>query len=524
MIRPLFGGRSVTELLARVAGQPEIGDHERLRAAFGAARGEPVTLGRSAAERREARDPAVEEEWEHLLARGFDPASAYGRRTPDERPGALAAAMVALAARATGTALELGFTASPTVGDGRYANNSWLLELPAPVVKLCWGNAAFMSPRTAVRLGVERAARGEPHPVVELARAGQRVRAPVVVLDGHADDALTLWLGYGRSGGERLAAGVGFDAYRLRTSESPYFGGDVQVTLLDESYPLAFSQLEVSDHGRELAMTTTLAEYRAHPDFTAEHKGPLPSILPEYRVDGPQWAMTIDLGACIGCSACVIACQAENNLLVVGKEQVRRGRSMHWLRVDTYRRGSAERGHTVHQPMMCQHCEDAPCEYVCPVNATVHSPDGLNEMVYNRCIGTRFCSNNCPYKVRRFNWFDWSEHEPANRGMVELQRNPEVSVRERGVMEKCTYCVQRIRAAEIRARIERREIAAGEVTSACAQACPTEAIRFGSLTHRATPMVRSRDERRSYAALHETGARPRTMYLARIDNPNPEHG
>jgi molybdopterin-containing oxidoreductase family iron-sulfur binding subunit len=275
-------------------------------------------------------------------------------------------------------------------------------------------------------------------------------------------------------------------------------------------------------HDRELAFSTTLAEYRKHPDFTLEHKRPLPSILPEYRAEGPAWAMSIDLTICTGCGVCEIACQAENNVLVVGKDQVRRGRQMHWLRVDTYRVGPAKSGRVVHQPMMCQHCQDAPCEYVCPVNATVHSPDGLNEMVYNRCVGTRFCSNNCPYKVRHFNWFDWKEHERANQGTVELQRNPEVTVRDRGVMEKCTYCVQRIRAAEIRARIERRSIQPGEVTTACAAACPTQAIRFDSLSHPNTTMVAWRAEPRSYFALHETGARPRTMYLARVDNPNPE--
>jgi Fe-S-cluster-containing dehydrogenase component len=348
------------------------------------------------------------------------------------------------------------------------------------------------------------------------------VRGPVVVLDGHADDAISVWLGYGRDGDERLARGVGFDAYRLRTSDTPSFAGGASVKLRAERYPLAFTQLEQDQHERPLALVTTLPAYRAHPDFTAEHKRPLPSLLPEYRFDGPAWAMSIDLTICTGCSACVIACQAENNVLVVGKDQTRRGRSMHWLRIDSYRVGDGKRGRFVHQPMMCQHCGDAPCEYVCPVNATVHSPDGLNEMVYNRCVGTRFCSNNCPYKVRRFNWFDWSVHEEANQGAVELQRNPEVSVRERGVMEKCTYCVQRIRAAEIQARIEQREIRAGEVTTACAQACPTQAIRFDSLTQPQTAMVAWRSEPRSYYALHETGARPRTMYLARIDNPNPE--
>jgi len=208
----------------------------------------------------------------------------------------------------------------------------------------------------------------------------------------------------------------------------------------------------------------------------------------------------------------------------VGKEQVARGRHMHWLRIDTYYRGPAEDPRSVHEPMLCQHCEAAPCEYVCPVNATVHSPDGLNEMVYNRCVGTRFCSNNCPYKVRRFNWFDWNRQRPENHGPTELQKNPDVTVRQRGVMEKCTYCVQRIREVEIHARVQGRDIRPGEVVTACQQACPTEAIQFGSLSHPDTKMMRWRAEPRSFAVLHDLGTRPRTLYLARIDNPNPEIG
>jgi Fe-S-cluster-containing dehydrogenase component len=266
----------------------------------------------------------------------------------------------------------------------------------------------------------------------------------------------------------------------------------------------------------------TLEAFQKEPDFASPHRGPVLSLYAERPAQGDQWAMTIDMSICTGCSACVLACQAENNVLVVGKEEVRKSREMHWLRIDTYYSGDAEAPEAVHQPMLCQHCEKAPCEYVCPVNATVHSPDGLNEMIYNRCVGTRFCSNNCPYKVRRFNWFDWSEESPANQGPVKLQKNPDVTVRERGVMEKCTYCVQRIRGAEINAQIERRPIREGEVVTACAQACPTQAIQFGSLAHRDSKMVRWRNEPRSYEALHELGTVPRTRYLTRVTNPNPE--
>jgi molybdopterin-containing oxidoreductase family iron-sulfur binding subunit len=380
-----------------------------------------------------------------------------------------------------------------------------------------------MSPETARKLGVPPARPGDDdrYPVVELRRAGRSVRAPVLCVPSHADDSVSLWLGYGREGAEQLARGVGVNAALLRSSDTPHFASDLHVDVLPERYPLAITQPHTMLHDRPIALTSSLAAYRENPEFTAEHKGPQPTLLPEINLPGPQWAMTIDMSMCSGCSACVLACQAENNLLVVGKEQVRRGRVMHWLRIDVYST-AAQPERVVHQPMLCQHCENAPCEYVCPVNATEHSPDGLNEMVYNRCIGTRFCSNNCPYKVRRFNWFNWSAHEAANRGSVELQRNPEVSVRDRGVMEKCTYCVQRIRAAEIDARIEHREIRPGEVVTACQQACPSRAITFGSLTHENTQQADWRKQPRSYAVLHETGARPRTWYLARIENPNPE--
>ena len=274
--------------------------------------------------------------------------------------------------------------------------------------------------------------------------------------------------------------------------------------------------------GRPIALASTKAGYEANPGFTSEHKGEVASLMKPVPFEGLQWAMSIDLGLCTGCSSCMLACQAENNIPVVGKAEVEKNREMHWLRIDTYFTGEVDNPGVIHQPMMCQHCETAPCEYVCPVNATVHSPDGLNEMVYNRCVGTRFCSNNCPYKVRRFNWFDWNKRVAANQGSYQLAHNPEVTVRERGVMEKCSYCVQRIRGAEITAQIAHRMLAPGEVRSACQQACPTGAIEFGSLSHVESTMVKWRQEPRSYAVLNDQGTRPRTMYLARIDNPNPE--
>jgi Fe-S-cluster-containing dehydrogenase component len=523
LIRTMFGGKTLSELLAAIADRPADGDHARLRVRFGEAFGEGLTLAMSAAERKQRAQPAVNAAWEAALAQGFVPNSAFAGVTPTLRGAEVTSAFSALAAQPRAAGLEINFLKSPTLHDGRFANVSWLLELPEPITKLTWDNAVLMSPATARRLALPVAQPDDDaHPMLELTRAGRKIRAPLLCLPSHADESVTIWLGYGRTGAERLAHGVGVDAYRLRTLGAEHFASDLQVHAQTDRYPLAISQPHRDMHGRPLALSATLADYRSSPDFTAEMKGPLPSFFPDTKLAGPQWAMSIDLGMCTGCSACVVACQAENNILVVGKDQVRRGRIMHWIRLDVYdAHGTEER--TLHQPMLCQHCEKAPCEVVCPVNATEHSPDGLNEMVYNRCVGTRFCSNNCPYKVRRFNWYNWSEHEAANRGSVELQRNPDVSVRERGVMEKCSYCVQRIREAEINARIDgHRELRPGEVVTACQQACPSHAISFDSLSHEATPMLQWRMQDRSYAVLHETGAQPRTMYLARIDNPNPE--
>jgi Fe-S-cluster-containing dehydrogenase component len=308
-------------------------------------------------------------------------------------------------------------------------------------------------------------------------------------------------------------------AYALRTSSAPLFA-QVELAPTGDRHALAMTQGHWDLAGRAVALHATLPEYRRKPDFAAAHRGPQPSLLPDLQNEQPQWGMSIDTSLCSGCSACVVACQAENNIPIVGREGVLAHREMHWLRIDTYSVGrELAPDQVIHQPMMCQHCDAAPCEYVCPTYATTHSPDGLNEMIYNRCIGTRFCSNNCPYKVRRFNWFDYTEDAPKT---VQLQRNPDVTVRARGVMEKCTYCVQRIRRSEIAARMERREIRPGEVVTACQQACPTQAISFGLLHHERTPVVTWRRQGRAYQVLHELGTRPHTVYLAKISNPAPE--
>jgi molybdopterin-containing oxidoreductase family iron-sulfur binding subunit len=401
--------------------------------------------------------------------------------------------------------LEIDLAPSPVIGDGRFASNAWLQELPRPVTKETWGNAAHVAPVTAAALGV--------HDGDELAitRDGRTIAVPVVIVPEHVADVVSLDLGYGRrTPSQPLCDGLGGDGYALRGS----LGESIvvaQVRATGRSHALARTQEDFDMHDRAHAPTFDVATWRRDPDLTSDARGPLPTLLDEQNHDGLQWAMTIDTTICSGCSACVIACQAENNIPVVGAEHVRQSREMHWLRIDSYRTDAG----LVNQPMACQHCEHAPCEYVCPVFATVHSPDGLNEMVYNRCVGTRFCSNNCPYKVRRFNWFAFDE--PVTTAA--LQHNPDVTVRSRGVMEKCTYCVQRIRGAEIQARVAGRAIEPGEVVTACQQACPMGAIQFGALAHAETPMVRWRNESRAYEVLHDLGTRPRTHYLARVRNP-----
>ena len=504
LIEPLHDGSTLTEMLALSAGDTNPNARRLLRSFW------------------QGRAPGQDFEtfWQETLKRGI----VAGSQSPALALPILADSLIPALARVPVPApgIEVALRPDSRVHDGRFANNAWLQELPRPLTKLTWDNAALMSPAFGARHGLAS------EDWVRLSLGGRSVEAPVLFAPGHADNAVTLHLGYGREGAEAVARGVGFNAYRLRTSAAPGGGIGLGITRLDRPrYAIARTQGHFSTEGRPLALRATAAEYAKNPDFTAEQRGPLPSLMPPLQGsdigDPPQWAMTIDLSICSGCGACEQACQAENNIFVVGKEQIRKGRDMHWLRIDTYYEGPDEAPQVIHEPMLCQHCERAPCEYVCPVNATVHSADGLNAMVYNRCVGTRFCSNNCPYKVRRFNWFDWVDREPANQGMVQLQRNPEVTVRERGVMEKCTFCVQRLEATKIRARIDgNRSIREGEVTTACAQACPTRAIQFDSLHNTGSAMVRWRQEPRAFAVLHELGTRPRVNYLARIDNPNPE--
>ena len=457
-----------------------------------------------------------ESSWEKYLSDGFIAGTATAASKVPVRLDAVLAAAKSFAPLA-GPGYELNVVPDYKVYDGRYTNNAWLLELPDPVTKLTWENAALLSPATARELGV---AQGD---LVDLGVRGPPAHAPVVVLPGHADGAVTVAMGWGRKGaGEQLAGNVGFDTATLRHLDAPFFAAGLTVTPVGTKHPLAQTQEHFSMEGRLLAASTTLEEFRKEPAFLEEHRGvPEHALATHDYSTGYKWGMAIDLGRCTGCTACAIACVAENNIPVVGKENVRKSREMHWLRIDRYYTGEDhENPQFVSQPLMCVHCEMAPCEYVCPVNATVHSDEGLNEMIYNRCVGTRYCSNNCPYKVRRFNFFAYNTEYSDTEKMV---FNPDVTVRARGVMEKCSYCVQRIERVRIRTRVEgQRPMREGELLTACQQACPAEAIVFGDLNDPKSRVAELHKDERRYDLLHELGTQPRTAYLARVRNPNPE--
>lgn len=406
------------------------------------------------------------------------------------------------------------FRPDPWLRDGRYANNGWLQELPRPLTTLTWDNAALMAPATAQRLGL---ASGQ---VVELETSAGKVRAPVWVLQGHAPDCVTLPFGFGRTVAGGIGKGVGFDAFRLRSMAGLWQMPGLQVRPTAERYPLATTQHHQMIESNDAVRGGTVGEFQENPRF-AQKPEPEESFYPPVEYNRNAWGMAINLNSCIGCNACTTACQSENNIAIVGKEEVLRNRQMHWIRIDTWYAGEPDAPtETRFQPMTCMHCEHAPCEVVCPVAATVHDTDGLNVMVYNRCVGTRFCSNNCPYKVRRFNYFNYAKEDHR----LPMSWNPDVSVRARGVMEKCTYCVQRIRNARIEADREQRPIRDGEIRTACQQACPTEAIVFGDLNDPDSAVSRRKASPLDYGVLTELNTRPRTTYQASLRNPNPEIG
>jgi MoCo/4Fe-4S cofactor protein with predicted Tat translocation signal len=416
--------------------------------------------------------------------------------------------------------LEIIFRPDPTIWDGSLANNGWLQELPKPFTKLTWDPAAWVS----FRLAEERSLRNGD--VIELRYRGNTARMPVFIVAGQPRDSVTVFFGYGR----RMAGRVGnaangseqFNGYLLRTSDTPWFGRGLEIAKTGERYLLATTQEHHAMEERHPVRVATLEQY-THEPAVISHMGHKPpktlTLYPEHVYDGYKWGMAIDLTSCTGCSACVVACVAENNIPVVGKDQVSRGREMHWLRVDHYFAGGVDNPESYHQPLPCMQCETAPCEVVCPVAATTHSSEGLNDMTYNRCVGTRYCSNNCPYKVRRFNFLLYQDWDTQS---LHPLRNPDVTVRSRGVMEKCTYCVQRINQARVDAKREERSIRDGDVVTACQAVCPSDAIVFGDLNDPNSRVTKLKAQERDYGLLEDLNTRPRTSYLAALRNPNPE--
>ena len=413
------------------------------------------------------------------------------------------------------TGLEIIFRPDPTVLDGRFANNGWLQELPKPLTKITWDAVAYVSPRTAERLGLQS------RDLVDLKYRGQTQQMPIWVQPGHADDSVTVHFGYGRPKAGRVGGNVGFNAFTLRHSDAPWFDGGLEISKTG-TYDLSTTQTHWSMEGRNPVRVVTKEQYASHPE-SVHAMGHTPAddmtLYPKFEYNGYKWGMAIDTNTCTGCSVCIIACQSENNIAVVGKEMVGRGREMQWLRVDTYHAGNIDSPETYHQPVPCMQCENAPCEQVCPVAATSHSAEGLNDMTYNRCVGTRYCSNNCPYKVRRFNFLLYSDYSTPS---FDMMRNPDVTVRSRGIMEKCTYCVQRINHARGDAKTEGRSIRDGEIQTACEQACPSDAIVFGDLNDPNSRVSKVKAQERNYGILEDLNTRPRTTYLAAVRNPNPE--
>ena len=534
LIDPLLGGWTELEVLASLGGL---------------APADPYALVRETV-RQQVKGEDFEAHWKQFLRDGFLAGSAAPTVSVDCAWDAATRALdgvVPPARGPDGNQLEVVFYRDYCLDDGRYSNNGWLQELPDPITKLTWDNAVLVSPKTAGVLALDE------ERLVEVRLGERRVQGPVWIQPGQADFTIACALGYGRARTGRVGAGAGFNVYPLRTTEAEHYAAGATLTKLAGKAALACTQNHGSLNGRPIVREANLDRYRTRGDFAQKMdlEAHSPNAGPIYPhpftanpvLKGPQqWGMAIDLNTCIGCSACVVACQSENNIPIVGKDQVRRGREMHWLRSDRYYStapNDRERAEpqVVFQLMLCQHCENAPCEYVCPVNATVHDEQGLNVMVYNRCVGTRYCSNNCPYKVRHFNYFDFNQRPLdklylgplAPKGtpeLVQMAKNPDVTVRMRGVMEKCSYCIQRIEQAKIAQKIKAGAsknvlVPDGAITPACAQACPAEAIVFGDMADPATRVAKLKQQERNYAVLGFLNTVPHTTYLARIRNPNP---
>ena len=495
LIMPLYAGKSPHEVLGMLSPNPERSSYEILRGYW----------------QRQHQGADFEDWWRKAVHDGLVPDTALPVKTPAIQTGWRGGQPQPR------EGLEIVFRTDPTIYDGRFANNGWLQELPKPITKITWDNPAHISPQTAERYKLQT---GD---LIELHYQGRKLRAPVFIQPGQAIGSVTVLLGYGRTRAGRAGTGQGFNGYGLRTGSALWTGQGLVINKVGSDYPVVSARMHhVLDTRRKLVLEADIGDYKKDPEIFQKATEEPPRALtlyPEYKYDGYKWGMAIDLNACTGCMACTIACQAENNIPVVGKDQVRRGREMHWIRVDSYYEGGLDNPRMLNQPVPCMQCENAPCELVCPVQATNHSAEGLNDMVYNRCVGTRYCSNNCPYKVRRFNFFLFQDWETSS---LKLGRNPDVTVRSRGVMEKCTYCVQRINAAKIDAERENRKVRDGEIQPACQVSCPTEAIIFGDLNDPQSRVVKMKSEKLNYGILTELNTRPRTTYLASLRNPNPE--
>ncbi len=489
--------------------------------------------------------------WRKSLHDGFIPNTALPAKTLSVKSDWASSFQQNPAPPLSANTYEVIFRPDPSIYDGRFANNGWLQELPKPLTKVTWDNVALISPNTAQKMGVlppnyEEGKHGREAYVdtIKLTNRDRSIaqQVPAWVMPGQPDDVITIHLGYGRTSSGRVGTMSitdpdsrlphgGFNAYDIRFSDSAWTAAGVSVSKTNERYVIASTQAHFTMDGRDILRSSSIEEYEREKHRIAEERKHQEkenrelSLYPDFDYQnqglGYAWGMSIDLNSCVGCNACVLACQAENNIPVVGKEQVARSREMHWIRIDAYFKGDDpnKAEGPFFQPVPCMHCENAPCEPVCPVHATVHSAEGLNDMVYNRCVGTKYCSNNCPYKVRRFNFFLYQDWETPT---YQLMRNPDVSVRSRGVMEKCTYCVQRIQTAKIQSEIEGRPVRDGEIVTACQQVCPTEAIVFGNVNDPNSKVSKLKALERDYSLLGELNTRPRTTYLSALRNPNPE--
>jgi MoCo/4Fe-4S cofactor protein with predicted Tat translocation signal len=504
LIAPLYDGKSAMEFVALLSGQADANGYNLTRAYW----------------QKQHSGADFEQFWRKSLHDGWIESTMFAPKS------ITAKAAVPWSYSADPNTIELNIRRDPTIYDGQFSNNGWLQELPKPMSKLTWDNAVQIGPKMAARLQVE------VNDVVELELNGKKIQGPVWIQAGHPDNSVTITLGYGRKRAGRVGTAQGFNAYELRTTTSPWIASGVKINKTGDAYKLASTQgmqsMETPNGDvRPLVRETSLEEYKKEPNFAKEDEVPKELTLYEpypYDKEDYAWGMAIDLNACVGCNNCMLACQSENNIAVVGKEQTHIGRHMHWIRIDTYYEGDRDNPRAFFQPVPCMQCENAPCEVVCPVGATNHSTEGLNDMVYNRCVGTRYCSNNCPYKVRRFNFLLFSDWDTEQYKMM---RNPDVTVRSRGVMEKCTYCIQRISEHRIDAETasvrEGKKVMVGdELQTACQQSCPAGAIVFGNINDPNSKVSKWKAQARNYSLLGDLNTRPRTTYLAEVRNPNPE--